>query len=121
MARRIVAVSVMAAVLMPMVGTAPTASAAGTARVRIVDNYNHSRIRISFDNVDRTMRYGDRTGFIEVTPDSMGNDVISVQALRYDRCGIAKIGWFFHAGHSYRVGVNTKPVYRCDTGGGHSV
>jgi len=102
-------------------GSTP-AVGAGTAHVRIVDNYDHGRVRITFDNIDQTMHEGERTPMLEVTPDPMGNDVISVEALHFDkRCGIAKIGKYFRAGHTYRVRINHFGGGRCQTNNGGTV
>jgi hypothetical protein len=116
-----VVLTLIVSLVIPVAGWTPTADASGTATVRILDSYNHSRVRISFDNVDRVMHNGDRTGLITVTPDAMRNDVITVQALRYHKCGIAKIGWYFHAGHEYRLRINQVEGGRCQTGSGGSV
>jgi hypothetical protein len=113
--------SVLAGLVLPLVGWTPTDAESGTAMVRIVDHYDHGRVRITFDNVDRTMSEGDRSGPLTVTPDSMGNDVITVRALRYDKCGISKIGWYFHVGHEYRLRINHFYGGRCRNGHGGTV
>lgn len=112
---------VVAAGVFLLVEPAYGVSSSRTATVRIVDNYDHGRIRITFDNVDQTMHNGDRTGELSVTPDAMHNDVITVRALRFHKCGIAKIGWFFHAGQRYRVRVNHFRGGTCHTSTGASV
>ena len=61
MVRRLV-LPVLAALVIPLVGWTPPAVGAGAAKVRIVDHYDHGRVRITFDNVDETMHEGDRTG-----------------------------------------------------------
>jgi len=104
-----------------LLAAATTADGAGTARVRIVDHYDHGRIRITFDNIDQTMSEGDRTGWLTVTPDPGKNDVITVQALRFHRCGISEIGWYFHVGHEYRVRVNHFRGGRCQNNSGGTV
>jgi len=88
-----------------------------------VDNYDHGRVRITFDNVDQTMSQGDRSGWLTVTPDSGRNDVITVIALRYQkhRCGVSEIGWYFHVGHEYRVRINHFYGGRCLTDNGGRV
>lgn len=120
MDRRLV-LAVLAVLVIPLVGWTHPAIGAGTAKVRIVDHYDHGRVHITFDNVEETMHEGDRTGWLTVTPDSMGNDVITVQALRYDRCGISKIGWYFHVGHEYRVRINHFQGGKCQNNNGGQV
>ena len=94
-----------AALAMLSVGLVPlsTAEAASTAQVRIVDNYNHGRVRVAVDGTSHTVSYGHSTALFAITPSASGNDGISVTSLRFNGCGEGDVGNYFAPGHKYRV------------------
>ena len=119
---RLLAFTAMVGTFVPLlVSTAAPTAASGTAQVRLVDNYGHGRIEVSVNGVTHHLGNGDRVGPFAVTPDSMGNDGITVRSMRYDGCGIAKIGKYFRAGHVYRIRVNKYRGGRCHVGGGRTI
>jgi hypothetical protein len=107
MGRRVLAVVAVMAVLSPLaVLVAGPTAASGTAKVILVDRYTHGQIQISMNGVIKRARNGDRIGPFAVTPDSMGNDEINLYLVKHPGCGIEKIGYYFKAGHRFRVLVD---------------
>lgn len=118
MVRRVLAVASVVAVLSPLaVLTAVPTEASGTAHVILVDRYTHGQIEVSINGVTKRARNGDRIGPFAVTPDPMGNDGITVRLVKHTGCGIAKIGYYFKAGHRFRVLVNDIGGGRCHFNG----
>jgi len=116
MLRRVVSAGLLGCVL-PLAGWTPTADATGTAQVIVVDRYTHGQIQISLNGVTKVARNGDRIGPFAVRPDSMGNDGIDVRLVKHPHCGIGQIGYYFKAGHRYRVRVNDQGGANCHFGG----
>lgn len=95
------------AVALLSVGLVPLniAEAATTAQVRIVDDYNHGKVRVAVDSTTHTVAYGHSTALFAITPSSSGNDGVSVTSLRFAGCGEGDVGNYFAPGHKYRVVV----------------
>lgn len=81
------------------------AAAARAVQVKIVDHYHHGRVQVDVNGVVHRLRYGVVRGPFSVVPDSHHNDAIVVKTLRYQGCGIAKVGYYFHPGHTYKLVV----------------
>lgn len=97
--------SSLAALALVIIGLVPleTAEAAGNAHVRIVDKYNHGKVRVGVNATTHTLAYGHSTALFAVTPSSSGNDGISVTSLRFKGCGEGDVSKYFAPGHKYRA------------------
>lgn len=113
-------VPLLAALVLPLMVSVPSAAASGMAQVRIVDRFHGGRVEVKVnDDIDRKMRYGDRTKFLPVTPASNGYDGISVTWLKYPGCGNGDGDNFFNAGHRYKIVISSKNAGTCGAKGAH--
>lgn len=120
-------VSAVGAVALAPIATART----NVVYVRFIDHYHHGGVEIWLNanrDMDPNLRhsvhtklyYGDRTGWLAVTPAPSGNDIWRVERLKDHPCGTADAGISdFVAGSKFRVKVHSG--FRCGDIGGPSL
>jgi hypothetical protein len=99
------------------------AGASTTAEVQIVDHYGYGPVKVWVNHTTHRLDDNHRTGWFAITPSSSHNDGVSVTSVRYSGCGVGEPGWFFHAGHQYKIVIRSSvpPDGRCSVGGGKTV
>lgn len=110
----------LAALVLSSMASTPEAFASGKAQVRIADRFHNGRVEVKVnDDIHQKLRYGDRTKFVPVTPESSGYDAISVTWLKYPTCGNGDGDNYFNAGHRYKIIISSKNGGTCGAKGAH--
>lgn len=96
------------------------ADASSTATARISDRYHHGWVKVRVDGTTHKIGPGRHTRAFTVEPSPSRNDGVSVSSLRYRGCGEGSVGWYFRAGHRYKITI-VGSSDRCSIGNGKYV